>query len=86
MKQSHSCPKCGCRKLLYIAEVADRYDRSPSSNGVAMIARTKKGKLGGYAAGELEAYVCSACGYCEQYVKDLASLSPDGETIQEIGG
>lgn len=74
MKASRTCPKCGGTRILHVAEVADKYDRSPSSNAVANIARTRKGKLGGHSAGPLEAYVCAGCGYCEQYVTDMDGL------------
>lgn len=87
MKATRTCPKCGCKKILHVVEVADKYDRSPTSNAVANIARTKMGgKIGGHAAGPLEAHVCSQCGYCELYVSDVASLVPDGDTIRELNG
>lgn len=84
MKKSRTCPKCGCRKILYVVNVPDRHRDSLNYNSPAMIALIKKGKIRGYAAGELEAYVCSACGCCEHYVKNPESLPVDGDTIREL--
>ena len=83
MKKKGICPKCGNRNIYYIKNVADKFDKASTSNTKAMIALTDKGKIGGYSAGELEAYVCSACGYCEQYVKNPAYLPVDGKAIIE---
>jgi len=70
-----------------VVEVADKYDRSPSSHAVAHLARTKMGgKIGGHAAGPLEAIVCSQCGYCEHYVVDPGTLQIDNDTIREFNG
>ena len=83
MKKKGICPKCGSRNIYYIKNVADKFDKGSTYNSKAMIALTTKGKLGGYAEGELEAYVCSVCGYCEQYIKNPAYLPVDGKTIIE---
>ena len=83
MKKSKTCPKCGRRNIYYIMNVADKHHDGSSYNSKAMIALTNKGKLGGYAVGELEAYVCTICGYCEQYVKNPAYLPVDGKAIIE---
>jgi len=86
MKHGASCPKCSCTAIRHVLEVADRYERSPSAHGAALLARVRQGKIGGHAAGALEAFVCSRCGYCELYVKDPESLVPDGVSVRQAAG
>ncbi len=94
MKNTHRCPKCQHDRILYIAQVADRYGEH--ANGEASVPMkiahyTKSaGTLFGMAltrserAGELEAGVCPRCGYCELYVKQPGDIIIDGHAVREL--
>jgi predicted nucleic-acid-binding Zn-ribbon protein len=94
MKTTHRCPKCQHDRILYIAQIADRYGDHPVAEAsVPMkIAYYKKsvGTVLGFAAttteraGELEAGVCRACGYTEFYVKSPADIIVDGTFVREL--
>ncbi len=94
MKNTHRCPKCQHDRILYIANVADRYGEHLNSDAsVPMkIAHYTKdvGKVLGFAltrserAGELEAGVCPRCGYTELYVKQPADIIVDGVNVREL--
>jgi predicted nucleic-acid-binding Zn-ribbon protein len=77
MKVSRQCPKCESRKIGYI-------NYQPDASGTFMrwrvIAQVRKPEAFGTRwprLGELEAYVCTECGYYESYVKDPASTPWD---------
>ena len=94
MKTTHRCPKCDHDRILYIANVADRYgDIQTSDASTPMkIAHYRKdaGKVFGFAvttterAGELEAGVCPACGYTELYTRDPQNIVVDGKYVQML--
>jgi hypothetical protein len=68
MKRSKQCPKCESRKVGYI-------NYQPESDGSSfrwrVIATVREQLAYGSRprVGELEAYVCTECGYYESYVR-----------------
>ncbi len=90
MKNTRRCPKCQCNRILYIATVADSYDARRSTPmkiahyekpvgtmlGIPMVSTGR--------AGELEAGVCSACGYTEFYTKSPHDIIVDGVNVREL--
>jgi predicted nucleic-acid-binding Zn-ribbon protein len=70
MKRTRRCPKCKCRKIGYISTVMDD---TAGGQRPRRLAETREGgflKFGGAVhAAEVEAYVCTECGYFEEYVK-----------------
>ena len=94
MKTTHRCPKCQHDRILYIAQIADRYgEHADSDASVPMkVAHYTKqlGTILGFAAttsarsGELEAGVCARCGYTEFYVKQPGDIIVDGHNVREL--
>lgn len=94
MKNTHRCPKCQHDRILYIAQVADRFgEHSNAEQSVPMkIAHYQKtvGTVLGVAltrterSGELEAGVCARCGYTELYVKQPGEIIVDGVYVREL--
>lgn len=94
MKKTQRCPKCDGDRILYIAQVADRYGEHLNSDATTpmKIAHYEKnvGSILGMAmsttsrAGELEAGVCAACGYTELYTRDPHNIIVDGTNVQEL--
>jgi predicted nucleic-acid-binding Zn-ribbon protein len=82
MKRTLRCPKCGHNRMLYVTHVAEQAQTCANPYTAAVLACTG----GGYAAGELEAGVCRACGYTEFYVKDPNAIPVDGQYVREIVG
>ena len=54
MKQTKTCPKCGCTKLL-------RVDDSVSNRSISLV-------LGWMSFVPVTRYVCTECGYTESWV------------------
>jgi predicted nucleic-acid-binding Zn-ribbon protein len=76
MKASKQCPKCHSLKVGYLEHVLDHaYNRHVDAvvGLTSLKVSAWSGPLG-EAKGTFEAYVCSACGYYETYVKDPASV------------
>jgi predicted nucleic-acid-binding Zn-ribbon protein len=82
MKHSKKCPKCGSLRVAYLPIQPDRhgaYKDQPRSVGM-------EDAITGFFSdipiqrhlGELEAYVCAACGYHESYVKKPDSSNGTG--------
>ena len=76
MKSTRQCPKCDSLKVGYFEKIyeqgASRDHPVPASVGMI----EGKGFLSrDEVSGELEAYLCAACGYYETYVKDPGSIS-----------
>ncbi len=61
MKKSKQCPKCDGLKIGFLKLQADRAQHSS--------ARAVGKNESGIWTGNLEAYVCTECGYFESYVK-----------------
>ena len=81
MKRSKQCPKCESRKVGYI-------NHQPEGDGEGfrwrVVARVREPQRHGSPRpriGELEAYVCTDCGYYESYVRD-----PDRTPWSELSG
>lgn len=95
MRSTCTCPKCGCRQILYVKAVADGSSavahrsgaEAPAAARLALRIEQQKALIGSYSAavseGHLEAYVCRGCGYVEQHVADAAALTVDGDYIRE---
>ena len=74
MKKTGRCPKCDGNKLGVITRVRDQGDRgidrrhvgTTTSRGIFLVAKDP--------VGEVEAYVCTECGYFEEYVRDAAKI------------
>ncbi len=74
MRDSHVCPKCAHREVLFLPHVADRDDRDyvrPLSLHV------KHHDWRDEELGQLQAYVCRKCGYTELYTLEPESLAVD---------
>ena len=54
MKQTKTCPKCGCTKLL-------RVEDTMGERGINLV-------LGWFSAVPVTRYVCTECGYVESWV------------------
>lgn len=68
MRQSKQCPKCGSHKIGHLDRVID-WDRGAHPRRLA------QGRIGRMSAyGAIEAYVCTACGYFEEYVLEPAKI------------
>ncbi|MEL6347787.1 MAG: hypothetical protein AAFV53_32075 [Myxococcota bacterium] len=64
MRNEKVCPKCNSRKIGRLSHVVD-WDRG------AVARRLAKGRVGRMTAyGTVEAYICTSCGYFEEYVKE----------------
>jgi predicted nucleic-acid-binding Zn-ribbon protein len=84
MKASKQCPKCDSLKVGYLEQVLDAVDPGTRGHKPAIVGKTPvETKFFGTTiegvadAGELEAYICTACGYYETYVKQPASVPFD---------
>ena len=77
MKRTWQCPKCEARAVGYFEKVMDKgaANREPR---VREIAKTGKGAYGGSTSvGQVEAFVCTSCGYFEEYVKNPEQIAWD---------
>src|SRR5689334_10987510 len=79
MRKSHICPKCNGREIVYVPRIVDRSgsDTFPLALWVGVRRKTGHGRDQlEYEApfGQLEAFVCQACGYAELYVADVSRL------------
>ena len=77
MKQSGRCPKCDSTRVGVLPEVYDM--DSGRGNARHLVGKAGMWKIKRQAA--VEAYVCTDCGYFEEYVK-----APDEVAWQEIEG
>ncbi len=95
MKQTATCPKCSGKHILHVRAVADSSSARPQTVGedapsaarlALRVAQQKALITGTYdaavAEGQLEAFVCRACGYVEQHVA-VNELTVDGRYIVE---
>ena len=68
MRESGVCPKCQGTKIGHLGRVVD-WDRG------AVERRLAQGRVGRMSAyGPVEAYICTECGFFEEYVKDPATV------------
>ena len=75
------CPRCGGTKIGRLAQVADK-DRTGTAN--RKIGMMEQGRFLGATilttVGEVEAKICTDCGYFEEFVKDVKSI--DWEKVE----
>jgi hypothetical protein len=78
-KKWSTCPKCASDRVGHLATVNDYSDAArrlslPQPRTLAVASETAQGWLGESQkeslAAEVEAYVCTVCGYFEEYVKN----------------
>jgi predicted nucleic-acid-binding Zn-ribbon protein len=76
MKTSGKCGKCGGTRIGRFEHVADETDATTGPGRTRSLWWQREG--GFFSSKELradvEAYVCTACGYFEEYVKDPKSV------------
>ena len=70
MKRTWQCPKCAGTRVGYFDEVSDA-DRI---RGARTLDRSDKES---WIAASVEAFVCTDCGYFEEYVKDAGNVAWD---------
>ena len=58
MKNTHTCPKCGGKRLLYILGKAEAYG---SGNNIPL-------GMTIFSYVKVNRYVCTACGYSEEWI------------------
>jgi predicted nucleic-acid-binding Zn-ribbon protein len=83
MKRTWTCPKCASRRVGYFEHLIDEQGEfKPSPRMIGQGPTEIRGLLGGRhvvtgPTGELEAFVCTSCGYVEEYVKNPQSVAWD---------
>lgn len=70
MRGSTHCIKCGSAAIGHVSRVLD----DTGQRGVKATAMLGVDDTTGHGAGPLEAFVCTACGYLETYVKNPATV------------
>ena len=102
MRKTTRCPKCQHNHILFLTQVADRYDSGGADSNalkkgplkfssawrIGLMPAPNAGifTLRPMTAGVVQAYVCKACGYTELYTRDPGSIPVDGEIVQELVG
>ncbi len=76
MRGHGRCRACGGRSILHAHKLLDRAHGDYAAMAVAV-----KSKWTGSVKGEIEAYICAACGLMEYYVKAPGELQPDDKVI-----
>jgi len=79
MATDRRCPACGCRSILHASEVLDR-----SESGRNKLALQQPSIWRAKGAGEFEVYVCTDCGRCEWHVRDLDTVTIDGDKYRVL--
>jgi hypothetical protein len=74
MRNTHVCPKCGHREIVFVPRVADRDDRD---NVRPLVLHVEHYDWRDHEMGTLQAYVCHACGYTELYTTRADALPLD---------
>jgi predicted nucleic-acid-binding Zn-ribbon protein len=84
-----SCPKCQSTDV-YTAYAKSSLDAGIKEQPLLNLHTSKKGVFGdNYTLLDFDVYVCRQCGYVEQYVHDLASLTqrlPGASNWRKVGG
>lgn len=77
MKKSWTCPKCLSQRVGYFENMVDKADGSDRK----FIGYQKSGAILGLTAyqgcGDVEGFVCTECGYYEEYVKNPQQIQWD---------
>jgi predicted nucleic-acid-binding Zn-ribbon protein len=79
MTNSGVCPRCGSTAIISPARLARWREAADGPIRVAVLGDPDAYLLKQIAYSDLEARVCSQCGYVELYAKDVASLSSASE-------
>ena len=76
MKKNRKCWKCGCQNIIHLQSVADNNARAAGNpyTGRAIAFAGKHRLLSQTGAAFTEAFVCTGCGFFEEYVKDPQSV------------
>jgi predicted nucleic-acid-binding Zn-ribbon protein len=74
MRQSHVCPKCGHREVLFVPHIADRDDRDYVR---PLVLHVKHLDYKDIEVGAIQAYVCRGCGFTELYTAHADALPID---------
>jgi len=85
MRKTKTCPKCSGKKLLDIAMVPDEDDGdhpAPARIAVRHEGFSYMGNEKRRTVGDLQAIVCSDCGYTEYYCANPKAIEPDGKFIR----
>jgi hypothetical protein len=79
MKRTWKCPKCESDRIGYFEKLPDQGHTARTDKRVIGTAFTSQfmGIGVGTMAGEVEAFVCTSCGYFEEYVKAPQSIPWD---------
>jgi hypothetical protein len=79
MKQRKRCPKCSSDAVGHLDHLPDTMssEQEISEQALGLVVKAS----GPEKVGVIEAYVCTACGFMETYVKD-----PTGVPFEEIVG
>lgn len=76
MKRNWQCPKCQSTRVGYFENVVDQSQHGLSKR---KIGEAQTGSMLGLAVvegvGEIEAFVCTDCGYFEEYVKEPQTIN-----------
>lgn len=79
MKKTGQCPRCAGRKVGHLAYVNDQDDYAGTKRALAVALIPRKGILVDTIARDVhvasvEAWVCTECGYFEEYVRSPESV------------
>jgi hypothetical protein len=92
MRRTHTCPKCQCDRILHLARIdqqVDPYGRIEPWH-IARVPQPIEGfpLPGGepVVAGQIQAYICRACGFTELYTRDPEGIPVDGTLVRELVG
>lgn len=81
MKQTWQCPKCQSQRVGYLETLPDQRDGQDRPRSIGSAITSRLGPFGvGSEVGVVEAFVCTECGYFEEYVKDPAAIPWDSVT------
>ena len=75
MKTTGICPKCQRLKIGHFPYVADETDATTGPGSRRTLWRQSKGFFKGEDRADIEAYVCTECGYFEEYVINPKSVA-----------
>ena len=75
MKRTGICTKCACTRVMKVDWLADLGGEGEGERyGGRLLVRASGGRD---AYGRLEAYVCTGCGWFEEYVADVSKIPWD---------
>ena len=78
MKKTWQCPKCQSQRVGYLETLPDQRDGQDHDRKIGSAITSSLGPFGvGTMVGVIEAFVCTECGYFEEYVKEPTSIPWD---------